>query len=503
MVLTTNTPALQYAAGRPDKRLVVEEAAAAPLFWLTLVVIVQERSALGPIPRYLVRAIDRGLRDPSELAEYLGLDRAVVDRTLVDLWQADLVDLVPATTDGRAVVLTSRGKEAATQASTLRIEQTELEVAFDRLTWEVTPALRQHLLRPRDVRAGGWRQLDPRKGSQPTIKDLPLGLVRSALEVRGVLSADPENRTRELIGIRAIKQADRVFRPVDLVAFGPEGGQLGPIDPSDVEIAIGVEGHISREHSMAFAATPHYTRLAREVAEAPPAEDRELPPDVAAMEAPAEEVAELQSRLADAERRLERTERRMEAEDAPAPDIRTSTEDLRRQRDELSDRLASIQFRQLLTWELADVLRDARYGSRRRLLIISPWISGQVVDADFLQSLGRLTTAGVPVHIGYGFPGEDQRDDPRVVRDLNRLADRSGGRFVFRRLGTTHEKVLIFDNTIVTGSFNWLSFKGDPKLPLRRESGTLIKNEAFVDEQYDLYRAVIEGRDLADDGSAV
>ncbi len=60
--------------------------------------------------------------------------------------------------------------------------------------------------------------------------------------------------------------------------------------------------------------------------------------------------------------------------------------------------------------------------------------------------------------------------------------------------GITHEKVLIFDHTVVTASFNWLSFKGDPKRPLRRESGTLVRKPGFADNQYESYVAVVEGR---------
>jgi len=45
----------------------------------------------------------------------------------------------------------------------------------------------------------------------------------------------------------------------------------------------------------------------------------------------------------------------------------------------------------------------------------------------------------------------------------------------------------------VTASFNWLSFKGDPRRPLRRESGTLVRKPGYADEQYATYRAVIEG----------
>jgi hypothetical protein len=99
----------------------------------------------------------------------------------------------------------------------------------------------------------------------------------------------------------------------------------------------------------------------------------------------------------------------------------------------------------------------------------------------------------VRIHIGYGFPGDEEKNDPRALKDLHRLADRAAGKLVIRKIGTTHEKILIFDETVVTASFNWLSFKGDPRRPLRRESGTLVRKPGYADEQYALYKAVVEG----------
>lgn len=486
---------LQYTSLRPGSRLLIQEEAAAPVFWVTLEAIIQERSPIGPIERFSLRALSRGLRDPSHISGFLGVDRAVLDRTLIDLWQNDLVDLVSDPQLGRAAVLTSRGREAAASASTLRTKVEEIEIAFDRLTWKVSSLPYPRLLRPRDVRSYGLRQIDPAVGRQPTIKDLSLDAVRRALEDRGTLSANPEARERELIALRAVRGMVQMYRPVDLLAYAPQAAGDKALDPSEIEVAIGEAGHISKQHSMAFAGTPQYLRYARELAEPVDAAAADLPADVLAEAAPLGEIMVLQGRLADAESRLHTTERH--AADSDGGEMlggTTPTEELRRERDELLERLNSIDVRQLQTWELAQVLRDARYKTRRRLLIISPWITREVVDQDFVQSLGRLASNGVRIHIGYGFPGNDGKDDSRALKDLNLLVDRAGGKVTIRKLGTTHEKVLIFDDTVVTASFNWLSFKGDPKRPLRRESGTLVRKPGFADSQYESYVAVVEGR---------
>ncbi len=496
--MTVDVDLLQYASLRPGNRLLVQEDAAAPVFWVTLEAIIEQRSPVGPIERFTLRALSRGLRDPADLSGFLGVNRIVLDRVLVDLWQEDLVDLVSDSEVGRAAVLTARGREAAANASTLKTQVQEIVIAFDRLTWRVSPIPYSRLWSPHHVRAVGVREIGPALGRQPTLKDLSLDAVRRALEDGGTLSADPEDRKRELVALRAVKGMRKMFRPVDLVAYAPVGTGDSALDPSEIEVAIGEVGHISRPHSMAFAGTPQYLRYTRELAQPAEKAGTDLPPEIAVEAAPIGEVIVLQGLLADAESRLQVTERKA-AEAEPGEEggepLPTPTEGLRREIDELLERLNAIDVRQLQTWELAQVLRQARHETRRRLLIISPWITREVVDQDFVQSLGRLVSNGVRIHIGYGFPGEDAKHDSRALKDLDRLADRAAGKVTIRKLGTTHEKVLIFDDTVVTASFNWLSFKGDPRRPLRRESGTLVRKPGFADAQYQAYVAVVEGND--------
>lgn len=491
--MATDVTGLQYTSLRPGSRLLVQEESAAPVFWVTLEAIIQQRSPVGPIEGFTLRALSNGFRDPADLAGFLGIERAVLDRVLVDLWQTNLVDLVSDPEVGRAIVLTSTGREAAANASTLKTQVQEIEISFDRLSWTVSPLPYQRLYRPRDVRAAGLRQIDPAFGRQPTLKDMPLDLVRQALEDRGILSTDPEERERELVALRAVKGMVQMYNAVDLLAYAPLGASDDDLDPSEIEVVLGEGGHISRQHSMAFARTPQYRRFTRELAQ-PPEEVAELPEELSAEIAPLGEVIILQGRLAEAESRLTADEAQScEAEEGRAPGQQTPTEELRQERDELLQRLSSIEVRQLQTWELANALRQARYQARHRLLIISPWITREVVDEEFVQSLGRLTSNGVHVHIGYGFPGDVEKNHSRALKDLHDVAARAAGKLVIRKLGTTHEKVLIYDETVVTASFNWLSFKGDPRRPLRRESGTLVRKPGFADEQYATYKAVIEG----------
>jgi hypothetical protein len=93
----------------------------------------------------------------------------------------------------------------------------------------------------------------------------------------------------------------------------------------------------------------------------------------------------------------------------------------------------------------------------------------------------------VTVYLGWGMSA-DEKDSPdadkAVLAALDELAERHD-RFIFRRLGRTHAKVLICDDRfIVVTSFNWLSFKGDPKRTFRDERGTMVSIPSHVEEQF-------------------
>jgi phosphatidylserine/phosphatidylglycerophosphate/cardiolipin synthase-like enzyme len=80
-----------------------------------------------------------------------------------------------------------------------------------------------------------------------------------------------------------------------------------------------------------------------------------------------------------------------------------------------------------------------------------------------------------------------------VVSQLETL-EKEYPNFYFLDLANTHEKVLIKDSEyVITTSFNWLSFRGDPKRTLRYERGVYIAIPELVDEQFEVLAKRFEG----------
>ena len=131
-------------------------------------------------------------------------------------------------------------------------------------------------------------------------------------------------------------------------------------------------------------------------------------------------------------------------------------------------------------------LDDALDTCKQRLLIISPWIKRQVLDPARLAALKQRLEEGCKIYIGWGIGKGDRSssNDMKLVTLLEAM-HKAHQNFYFVDLANTHEKILIKDSEyIITTSFNWLSFRGNPQRTLRYERGVFIGIPEVVDKQF-------------------
>lgn len=148
--------------------------------------------------------------------------------------------------------------------------------------------------------------------------------------------------------------------------------------------------------------------------------------------------------------------------------------------------VAAIPKHTLSVWEHRPTMVAAIETAESRLMIVSPWINSDATDEHLLRRLEDAVKRGVHVFIGYGIADETGKEDkppnPKVMQRLNAMTKNKklAGRLMLKRL-VTHEKILLKDDDLyVIGSFNWLSFRGDRKRGLRRESSALIQDPNIV-----------------------
>ncbi|KHL93253.1 hypothetical protein QW71_24255 [Paenibacillus sp. IHB B 3415] len=142
--------------------------------------------------------------------------------------------------------------------------------------------------------------------------------------------------------------------------------------------------------------------------------------------------------------------------------------------------------RLLRTYEHRPILEKSLHVSKKWVVIVSPWLAPDAFDDDLMARIDKSLQRGVKVFILFGYPQElnerKKRDEKIVIEKLNKMKSKKHGRYLlFKKIGITHEKVLICDKSfIVVGSFNWLSFRGDAQRGLRLEKSVYTENKNVI-----------------------
>ncbi len=471
---------------RPGYTLVSYGEVALPVYRLSVRTLAVAETPLSTTEVFVLRGIDQGLGSTDEITGVLGLDKRFVTSVVSELMRGDqLALLAPEGAKRQKLSLTMKGRRTLATEAAEHPEERMIQLFWDGLTRRVVAISDEGLVTAQEARTRGLRTIPTIGGSPPSADDLDRGEVERMLD-------DATGRRKRLVSILsflAIEKRYVVYQPaVALVYRGRT--------PSDLLVSFAVDGQVSEPHEAAFARAEGVRRLkiARELEEGleePP----ELPagwesePAVAAttegtgstevtdalLARVEQEAAE--AAIKDATDRAERELALSRAKDAAARSKATEPA------------LSRPTIRRLSMPEHAPLLRSALTDARNRLLIISPWIRAGVVNHRFINHLRDLLRGGVKVYLGWGIGDDKEKDmrdvDRRAVEDIERLG-RDHANLMFKYIGNTHAKVLIQDSRLaIYGSFNWLSFKGDPNRGFREENSLLVTIPEKVDQLFE------------------
>lgn len=458
----------QAAHARPGYELATFKEAGLPVYVLTLRILTLERKPLGPIDEGVLRAVQSGLDNPADIVSFLGLSVNVLTPVLAGLNTTEQINYSCAVGDVSAkVTLSAKGRLTLAELSVTRPQERTVRVCFDALTRRLLFVTPEQLNRPRDMRDFGYFEVPAGQAKRPEVDDISLQdfdrvlqQQRSGLEDKG-----------ELLAIRRVERREIHYMGCVMLFYRNQARR------DDVDVAFWREDGPALEHETCFRSLGGPEQVGAKVLATQPVEgtptlsDVEVEPSVAPSQASIEPGDEPASGTQSA------------TSAAPTPQV---------------DTLQSV-----LCHEHPALLRKALMSSQKRLLIISPWIRHQVVNWEFVASLEALLRKGVDVHIGYGIDDGDTGGranaaqnklpiTPQAERDLQLLVSKYPN-FKFVYVGNTHRKSLVSDDSFaVTTSFNWLSFKGDPRDKPRDEHGVVIRKKLYVDQQYDEGIALLE-----------
>lgn len=430
----------RFSKARPGYVLASYGEVGLPFYRLRLRLAVLEHKELPPIQEFVLRAVAAGLVERGAIGEALGLSESLVSTTLVDLVNEDALELGFSTPAGEeSLKITGHGRGLLSNAVQVKSIERIVDVDYDGLLRIPVMPLHRYL-EPRDLDRLGVREIPPhpiRRPQDPELYAHTREIEQIARQLGGA-----RQQLSDVLAVRKIERASRVFCRAVALVYRPEGTRR-----SQGQVAFAIGGQLSEAHANAFAKAGLSVKLGiakRGMEDAKVVAGRLLGEEV---------VAETQSAPATRD------------SEAPAPPV------------------SAVE-----TYEHPAILRQALEESQSRLLLISPWLRAGVIDSDFLVSVEQVLERGVEFFLGWGMSAKEEGRgdaDKEILRKLTALSKRYKN-FHLKRLGRTHAKVLICDRRfIVVTSFNWLSFKGDPKRTFRDERGTMVTIESHINQQFD------------------
>ncbi|AMP07647.1 hypothetical protein [Collimonas pratensis] len=478
----------QAAHARPGYSLASFKEAALPVYVLTARVLTLEKKHLSPIEEGFLRAVDAGLKTPEDISAFLGLSLNLLTTVMAGLNGNEHISYSRGIGEKSAsVTLTVKGRFALTDCRMVVPQERIVKLTFDPLLKRIIHVQPSALFKPREAKENGWLEVPLCGSRRPEVEDVPLQDIDRALD----RLRRPGEDAGELLLLRRIERREMFFLPCILLYYKSIGG-------NDVHVAFFRDDGFSSEHESAFRDIGGPEQVGANHVLAPP----ELPRTTDIDASDLSRDIHLPEQLTD-----DSTSSIVKFVNYDASGVTASknvgSQDVGDGRMQLQN---SPTLKTIRCHEHQPLLKKALLSSKSRLLIVSPWIRDQVVNKEFVTSLESLLRNGVKVYIGYGLVEEQARgravdpakQKPPITQQAKRELDglvRRFPNFTFTFVGNTHRKLLISDNKFaVSTSFNWLSFRGDPKDKPRDESGTLILKPEYVDTYF------MDGLDLLKNG---
>ncbi|MFE0025101.1 hypothetical protein [Amycolatopsis sp. NPDC059021] len=475
MTDATVIAARRYSELHPGYHLVTAVEAAIPFSWLTLEVLAQQRKPLPVVDEFVLRFCQQGVDTITGVAGVLGIDedavRAAVAQRLSEEHLDYRPDPRPERHGARRISLTRVGTVAVTDLQTTTPQRADHLQAFDRLLWDPVSRRKSELLTWADIAARGMIVLPAAR-----TRDVNTGEV-TPRAINRLLTPGDQERARvasrrpggsemvEVLAVEAVTRQHLRYLPVVLLVFAAVGFD-------DVRLTIVVDDVVSGPHDQALSEAGGADRLGISVE--PPLGEPALPPQLLAQRAPHDTVRGLQRR-ADTP--------------PPAPEHGTPTDD-----DSATARaeLAALTVRCVPTFEHPELLTTALVSARNRFLLVTSHLRDAVITDDLIAKLqAMLRRRDLTARIAYSLGHPDSDHDPQALDRLQRLAN-AHNNLTLARIDDRLPHDLIFDDTWVNTSFDWLSFRDNRSRVYRREEGTLIRSTDAVNDRYAHHTSVID-----------
>jgi hypothetical protein len=459
---------------------------------MDLRVIVMEPKEISPIDEFLLRSLGLAIESPQELARFLGLDERTVENRLVELRRGELIEIASGSSrEDVRCRLTAKGLLAKDSLQRAELKEITIpRVVFHGFLRKPLIIAEEQLLRPHEIRDQGLREIPPIPARYPRPDEIKLTELSQV--IRQQWQKKRKGKPPELITVRSIlRDVKTMYQSAVLLQYELLGKK------KQIQVAFAVNGLLEEEYQHEFAERKGAERipelLAAEFKSTAELANEFLKPHIVKKLGSLSDVDELVERLEVVDERVTTKEAELEAQNRPDTKqvLRDELERERAAKADLEKKLSQRRAKRLRTYQCKNLLAESLRVVKDRLVIVSAFLSSNVVDRQFVEKLEAALKRGVKVWIAYGMGKEGDHDRKRERSDwkdaeksLQELKKRHMDLLQVVDLENTHEKILIRDNEfVVSGSFNWLSFRGD-RGKIRYEDALLVNETAAIEEYY-------------------
>ncbi|ACB50078.1 unknown [Crocosphaera subtropica ATCC 51142] len=433
-----------------------------PFYVLYLDVTYLVQRELELLEEFVMKCIDNGLNKLEKIASFLGMDNNVVEKTLSELISKDLIKKEDI------FKLTEKGSDALKQ-------QKELAPVSDTKTFYLD-ALSGKLMDYFYL-----SKFDSKNNQNTSIgkiikkprKDHVEDIISYFEDIEKYLQ-NPNNPHVELIQVNRIEKVYPEWHEISLVLY-----KSNPKD-QEIEYEIFSRDSIQKDY--------------RETIEKIYAEGKKiLDPifqDIKQDNTTNESFNKIVESINDEDvRNVEQISIKISSLSDPDSFIETQNDSVKKEKSKLEQQLKEIKNQTRIsevvhTYEIREYLLKALKEAKNRVMIVSPWIKGNVVNQQFISTLEDSLKRKVKVYIIYGIKGSSFQNDNWSIKKLENLSDNYRN-LKFEKTKNSHRKQIVCDDkfAIVT-SFNFLSFRADPNLTYRDELGVVLRDKQTIEDLF-------------------
>lgn len=444
--------------------------AACPVYKIELKFTMQKKKPLSILQEFILRFLKENVTSTDTICAFLGINPDVVFNAIADLRANDLltVDIYREN-----LKLTDKGRKVLEKASVIVPEELSFSVMMDGLTGDVFIDTKRYY-KGNELRDNTMIPLKT-AFDRPSIEDISYENLNNAIKQYRISNGKNSFFEGDLLSINEVEKVYTEYKKIYVLVYynyEKETMELRAFEKSvrrqEYETII-LRMQNENLHQIDF----DKKTIVDELNERPLLNS--IPKEII------EEAEEFENKKGDYQKQIDALKtqiidfnEQIDSEAVPEKERITATQQVRI----LKKQLEELQYKQesanriLNTYDHRPLLLKALKDAQKQVIIVSPWIKRSGVNNEVLLLIEKALQKKVQVVIGYGI-SDEQDSDPKILKQLENMQKKKYGNYLtLVSLNNTHEKVLICDNDfLVITSFNWLSFRGDPKFGFRQETG--------------------------------